>query len=70
MLSNKRYPDDTAIMAENPEDAQDMLNKIYEESTRQGLTKNAGKTNIVVVNKIDGGPVQHTLVQTPSTSDN
>lgn len=63
-VNNIRFADDTAILAENQEELQSMLDKIHEESLRWGLTINKSKTKFMVVNKVDVGPVGIALENT------
>lgn len=56
-ITNIRYADDTAILAESIEDLQRMLDKVNEQSTQMGLTINIKKTKLLVTSKLDVGPI-------------
>ena len=50
-INNIRYADDTALVAETPEQLQLLLNKVNEESEKNGLSMNAKKTKVMVINR-------------------
>ena len=52
-INNIRYADDTAILADNANDLQTLLDQVNEESERLGLKINIGKTKFMVISKND-----------------
>ena len=46
-ISNLRYADDTALMAESEEELESLLMKVKEESEKVGLKLNIQKTKIM-----------------------
>lgn len=52
-VNNIRYADDTALLAENLEDLQALLNSVNEASKNRGLKINVNKTKWMVAGKID-----------------
>ena len=46
-ISNRRYADDTTLMAESEEELKSLLMKVKEESEKVGLTLNTQKTKIM-----------------------
>ena len=62
-ISNLRYADDTALMAESKEELKSLLMKVKEESEKVGLKLNVQKTKIMASGpitswEIDGGTVE------------
>ncbi|RUS71508.1 hypothetical protein EGW08_020721 [Elysia chlorotica] len=55
-INNIRYADDTALVAETPEQLQALLDKVNEESEKCGLAMNAKKTKVMVINRKDITP--------------
>ncbi|RUS75173.1 hypothetical protein EGW08_017081 [Elysia chlorotica] len=55
-INNIRYVDDTALVAETPEQLQALLDKVNEESENCGLAMNAKKTKVMVINRKDITP--------------
>ena len=47
-INNRRYADDTTLMAESEEELKSLLMKVKEESEKAGLKLNIQKTKIVV----------------------
>ena len=46
-INNRRYADDTTLMAESEEELKDLLMKVKEESEKVGLKLNIQKTKIM-----------------------
>ena len=46
-INNRRYADDTTLMAESEEDLKSLLMKVKQESEEVGLKLNIQKTNIL-----------------------
>src|SRR5664279_5444953 len=46
IINNLRFADDIAVLAENQDDLQGMINRIVAESTRMGMKVNTGKTEV------------------------
>lgn len=61
VINNIRFADDTAIMAENIEDLQILLERINNESKKMGLTINIDKTKYMVVSKTPVDNIHLTL---------
>lgn len=57
-INNLRYADDTAILADNIQDLQDMVNLINVAGREYGLTINTNKTKLMIISRQD-----HTLAQ-------
>ncbi|RUS76894.1 hypothetical protein EGW08_015333 [Elysia chlorotica] len=55
-INNIRYADDTALVAETPEQLQALLDKVNEESEKCGLAMNAKKTKVMVISRKDITP--------------
>ncbi|RUS68901.1 hypothetical protein EGW08_023338 [Elysia chlorotica] len=55
-INNIRYADDTALVAETPEQLQALLDKVNEESENCGLAMNAKKTKVMVISRKDITP--------------
>ena len=51
-ISNLRYADDTALMAESEEELKSLLMKVKEESEKVGLQLNIQKTKIMAYSPI------------------
>ena len=50
-ITNIRYADDTVLLAENEQDAQQLLDSLNMESERRGLTINQNKTKVLIFSK-------------------
>ena len=50
-INNIRYADDTAIIADNANDLQTLLNTVNEASQQRGLKINTGKTKFMVISR-------------------
>ena len=48
-LNNLRYADDTAILAREQNDLQEIVNKINEENSKAGLDMNVKKTKPMII---------------------
>ena len=62
-IKNRRYADDTILMAESEEELKSLLMKVKEESEKVGLKLNIQKTKIMAAGlitswEIDGKPVE------------
>ena len=55
-INNLRYADDTALLAENMQDLQDLLNRINERSQECGLEINIRKTKIMIISRANITP--------------
>ena len=51
IINNLRYADDTALIAENQKDLQNLLNVVNSESRKKGLDLNSKKTEVMVISK-------------------
>ena len=51
IINNLRYADDTALIAENQKDLQNLLNVVKNESRKKGLDLNSKKTEVMVISK-------------------
>ena len=60
-ISNIRYADDTALLAESIEDLQNLVDAVDEACSRYGLTINISKTKFMVVSKILVNPARITV---------
>ena len=54
-IKNRRYADNTTLMAESEEELQSLLMKVKEESEKIGLTLNIQKTKIMASGPITYG---------------
>ena len=63
-INNLRYADDTAFMAENEEELQNLLIKVKEESEKVDLKLNNQKTKIMASNHITLWPIDGEIVET------
>ena len=52
-INNIRYADDTALLAENIEDLQELLNRVNTECQNYGLSINKTKTKFMVISKME-----------------
>ena len=50
-INNLRYVDDTVLLAKSEKELQDLLDKVFEEGKKKGLTINCKKTECMVVSK-------------------
>ena len=48
-LNNLRYADDTAILAREQNDLQEIVNKVNEENSKAGLDMNVKKTKAMII---------------------
>ena len=72
-INNFRYADDTALVADNEEKLQKIVNKVKEQSENLGLYMNVSKTKTMMVNKageerniaidVDGQELEQDLVR-------
>ena len=51
IINNLRYADDTALIAENQKDLQNLLNVVKNESRKKGLDLNSKKTGVMFISK-------------------
>ena len=49
-INNRRYADDTTLMAESEEELKSLLMKVKEESEKAGLKLNIQKINVMIIN--------------------
>ena len=67
-INNLRYADDTALVANDPKNLQDIVDKVKEESSKAGLDMNVKKTKTMVISRhkeevnpvitVDGVPLE------------
>ena len=50
-VNNLRYADDTALIADDPKNLQEIVNKVKAESSRGGLDMNVKKTKTMVISR-------------------
>lgn len=50
-INNKRYADDTILIADNVHDLQQLVNKVGEQSKSMGLDINTKKTKFMIISK-------------------
>ena len=50
-INNLRYADDTALIANDPKNLQDIVDKVKEESSKAGLDMNVKKTKTMVISR-------------------
>ena len=50
-VSNRRYADDTVLIAENEQDLQKLVTTVVEESNKLGLTLNSRETETMLITK-------------------
>ena len=55
-INNLRYADDTALIAENKEDLENLIRKVKEYSSKVGLEMNVKKTKVMVVSRDNVAP--------------
>ena len=65
-ISNLRYADDTALMAESKEEQKSLLMKVKEESEKAGLKLNFQKTKIMASSPITSWEINGKTVETVS----
>ena len=65
-ISNLRYADDTALMAESKEELKSLLRKVKEESEKVGLKLNIQKTKIMAFGPITSWEIDGETVETVS----
>ena len=65
-INNRRYADDTTLMAESEEELKSLLMKVKEESKRVGLKLNIQKTKIMASGPITSWEIDGETVQTVS----
>ena len=65
-ISNFRYSDDTALMAESEEELKSLLMKVKEESVNVGLKLNIQKTKIMASGPITSWQIDGETVETVS----
>ena len=65
-ISNLRYADDTALMAESEEELKSLLMKVKEESGKVGLKLNIQKTKIMAYGPITSWEIDGETVETVS----
>ena len=53
-VNNLRYADDTALIADDPQNLQEIVNKVKAESSRAGLDMNVKKTKTMVISRRPG----------------
>ena len=53
-VNNLRYADDTALIADDPQKLQEIVNKVKAESSRAGLDMNVKKTKTMVISRRPG----------------
>ena len=63
-ISNLRYGDDTAFMAENKEELKSLLMKVKEETEKVGLKLNIQKTEIMASGPITSRQIDGETMQT------
>ena len=63
-ISNLRYADDTALMAESGEELKSLLMKVKEESGKVGLKLNIQKTKIMASSSITSWQIDGETVET------
>ena len=63
-ISNLRYADDTALMAESGEELKSLLMKVKEESEKVGLKLNTQKTKIMASGSITSWQIDGETVET------
>ena len=51
IINNLRYADDTALIAENQKELQNLLNVVKNKSRKKGLDLNSKKTEVIVIKK-------------------
>ena len=63
-INNRRYADDTTLMAEIEEELKSLLMKVKEESEKAGLKLNIQKTEIMVSGPITSWPIDGETIET------
>ena len=53
-VNNLRYADDTVNIADDPQNLQEIVNKVKAESSRAGLDMNVKKTKTMVISRRPG----------------
>ena len=65
-IDNRRYADDTTLMAESEEELKSLLMKVKEESEKVGLQLNIQKTKIMASGPITSWEIDGETVETVS----
>ena len=65
-INNRRYEDDTTLMAESEEELKSLLMKVKEESEKVGLKLNIQKTKIMASGPITSREIDGETVETVS----
>ena len=65
-INNRRYADDTTLMAESEEELKSLLMKVKEESDKAGLKLNIQKTKIMASGAITSCEIDGEIVETVS----
>ena len=65
-INNRRYADDTTVMAESEEELKSLLMKMKEESEKVGLKLNIQKTKIMASGPITSWEIDGETVETVS----
>ena len=65
-INNRRYADDTTVMAESEEELKSLLMKVKEESEKAGLKLNIQKTKIMASGPITSWEIDEETVETES----
>ena len=63
-INNRRYADDTTLMAESEEELKDLWMKVKEESEKAGLKLNIQKTTIMASGPITSWQIDRETVET------
>ena len=63
-INNRRYADDTTLMAESEEELKSLLMKVKEESEKVGLKLNTQKTKIMASSPITSWQIDGETVET------
>ena len=66
IINNRRYADDTTVMAESEEELKSLLMKVKEESEKVGLKLNSQKTKIMASGPIASWEIDGETVETVS----
>ena len=63
-INNRRYADDTTLMAESEEELKSLLMKVKEESEKAGLKLNIHKTKIMVSGSVTSWQIDGKTMET------